>query len=67
MRTQRYVVVEDKCVISATDEARQKSIESSFAQTRLDYIDLYLIHAPYGGKEARCGTWRALVEAQRVC
>ncbi|KAJ5389910.1 Aldo/keto reductase subgroup [Penicillium cataractarum] len=24
-----------------------------------------LIHAPYGGKEARLGTWRALVEAQK--
>lgn len=26
----------------------------------------YLIHAPYGGKEARTGTWRALVEAQQA-
>lgn len=26
----------------------------------------YLIHAPYGGKEARCGAWRALVEAQEA-
>lgn len=25
-----------------------------------------LIHAPYGGKEARIGTWRALVEAQKA-
>ena len=25
-----------------------------------------LIHAPYGGKEGRLGTWRALVEAQRA-
>lgn len=25
-----------------------------------------LIHAPYGGKEARLGTWRALVEAQEA-
>lgn len=25
----------------------------------------YLIHAPYGGKEARNGSWRALVEAQQ--
>lgn len=25
-----------------------------------------LIHAPYGGKEARLGTWRALVEAQKA-
>lgn len=25
-----------------------------------------LIHAPYGGKEARLGVWRALVEAQKA-
>lgn len=25
-----------------------------------------MIHAPYGGKEARTGTWRALVEAQQA-
>lgn len=28
--------------------------------------DRVLIHAPYGGKEARLGTWRALVEAQKA-
>lgn len=44
----------------------KKSIESSFSQTGLDYVDLYLIHAPYGGKEGRCGTWRALAEAQKA-
>ena len=75
-------------------EETKRSIQSSFAQTGLDYIDLqvfpfstpflldllvgsgnlqlliqlsrYLIHAPYGGKEARTGTWRALVEAQQA-
>lgn len=29
------------------------------------YIDLYLIHAPFGGREARLGSWRAMAEAQR--
>ncbi|KAI4107235.1 MAG: hypothetical protein LQ339_002633 [Xanthoria mediterranea] len=47
-------------------EATKSSITSSFSQTRLDYIDLYLIHAPYGGKEARRGTWLALLEAQQA-
>jgi len=32
-------------------------------ETGLDYIDLILIHAPYGGREARKGAWKALVEA----
>lgn len=47
-------------------EQTKSSINSSFSQTRLDYIDLYLIHCPYGGKESRLGTWRALVEAQQA-
>ncbi|KAK5197818.1 hypothetical protein LTR92_002063 [Exophiala xenobiotica] len=47
-------------------EAAVKSIESSFSQTGLDYIDLYLIHSPYGGKEGRCGAWKALAEAQKA-
>ncbi|KAL2058084.1 hypothetical protein ABVK25_001702 [Lepraria finkii] len=44
----------------------KESINSSFKQTGLDYIDLYLIHAPYGGKDARNGSWRALVEAKQA-
>lgn len=28
--------------------------------------DRILIHAPYGGKDARLGSWRALVEAQKA-
>ena len=47
-------------------EAAKKAIESTFFQTGLDYIDLYLIHAPYGGKEQRCGAWKALAEAQKA-
>ncbi|KAL8958608.1 MAG: hypothetical protein Q9193_004366 [Seirophora villosa] len=47
-------------------EQTKSSINSSFSQTGLDYIDLYLIHAPYGGKEGRLGSWRALVEAQHA-
>ncbi|KAL9066876.1 MAG: hypothetical protein Q9161_007295 [Pseudevernia consocians] len=47
-------------------EQTKASIKSSFKQTGLDYIDLYLIHAPYGGTAARNGTWLALVEAKRA-
>lgn len=44
----------------------KSSIEESLKTTGLDYIDLMLIHAPYGGTDARNGTWRALVEAQNA-
>jgi diketogulonate reductase-like aldo/keto reductase len=29
-------------------------------------VNRYLVHAPYGGTEARRGAWRALVEAQNA-
>ncbi|KAJ6115932.1 hypothetical protein N7523_006349 [Penicillium sp. IBT 18751x] len=47
-------------------EATKKSIQQSLKNAQTDYFDLILIHAPYGGKEARLGTWRALVEAQEA-
>lgn len=47
-------------------EEAKKAIEESIAAADLGYIDLMLIHAPYGGKEARLGTWKALVEAQKA-
>lgn len=39
-------------------------IEKSLRESGLDYIDLMLIHAPYGGREGRKGAWKAMVEAQ---
>ena len=44
-------------------------IQESFEKATkygLGYIDLILIHAPYGGKEGRLGAWKALVEAQKA-
>ncbi|KAH7092627.1 NADP-dependent oxidoreductase domain-containing protein [Paraphoma chrysanthemicola] len=37
-------------------------IENTLKITGFDYIDLYLLHSPYGGKENRIGAWKALVE-----
>jgi len=42
----------------------KSQVEKTLQETGFDYIDLMLIHAPYGGREARKGAWRALVEAQ---
>lgn len=41
-------------------------IEESAKKADLGYIDLILLHAPYGGKEGRLGAWKALVEAQKA-
>lgn len=45
-------------------ENTKAHVEKSLQETGLEYIDLMLIHAPYGGTEARKGAWKALVEAQ---
>ena len=44
------------------DDAK-RCVDESLTATGLEYIDLYLIHAPYGGKEGRLGAWKALSEA----
>jgi diketogulonate reductase-like aldo/keto reductase len=43
-------------------ENSKQHIENTLKVTGFDYVDLYLLHAPYGGKENRIGAWKALVE-----
>lgn len=43
-------------------EATKAQIETSLATAGVDYFDLMLLHAPYGGSAARKGAWKALVE-----
>jgi diketogulonate reductase-like aldo/keto reductase len=38
-------------------------VDKTLKETGLEYVDLMLLHAPFGGSEARKGAWRALVEA----
>ena len=44
-------------------EGAKKCVDKSLKTSGLSYIDLYLLHAPYGGKEGRLGAWKALVES----
>ncbi|GAT27836.1 aldo-keto reductase [Aspergillus luchuensis] len=44
----------------------KRAIDSSLREAQQEYFDLILLHAPYGGKEARLGSWKALVEAQKA-
>ncbi|KAH8816218.1 NADP-dependent oxidoreductase domain-containing protein [Xylogone sp. PMI_703] len=45
-------------------ESVKEQVNTTLKTTGLDYIDLMLIHAPYGGREARKAAWKALVDAQ---
>ncbi|CAJ2506602.1 Uu.00g077880.m01.CDS01 [Anthostomella pinea] len=44
-------------------ETTKAQVDQSLKTAGLDYIDLMLIHAPYGGSASRKGAWKALVEA----
>lgn len=41
----------------------RSAIKKSIQQSGLDYLDLYLLHSPYGGKGARIECWRAVEDA----
>ncbi|KAH9886186.1 aldo-keto reductase [Xylariomycetidae sp. FL2044] len=43
--------------------ATKAQIDTTLQTAGLDYVDLMLIHCPYGGSAARKDTWKALVEA----
>jgi diketogulonate reductase-like aldo/keto reductase len=44
------------------DETRRK-IKESIRKCGLGYLDLYLLHSPYGGKQRRLDCWRAVEDA----
>ena len=41
------------------------AFEQSLQKLKVDYIDLYLIHAPFAVKE-RVGQWKALIHLQEI-
>ncbi|KAI1765321.1 aldo-keto reductase family 1 member E1 [Hypoxylon sp. FL1150] len=48
---------------STSYEAVRQSIRQSVRACGLGYIDLFLLHSPYGGTEARLTTWKAVEDA----
>lgn len=48
---------------STSYDAVRKSIQRSVQACGLGYIDLFLLHSPYGGPEARLTSWKALEDA----
>ncbi|KAI0976462.1 2,5-diketo-D-gluconic acid reductase A [Xylaria arbuscula] len=50
-------------VVKGGYEATKEQVAKSLKTANVEYIDLLLLHAPYGGSAARKGAWKALVEA----
>lgn len=48
---------------STNYHAVRRSIKQSVEVCGLGYVDLMLLHSPYGGKEARLTSWKALEDA----
>jgi diketogulonate reductase-like aldo/keto reductase len=53
----------NKLETNSTYDAARKGIEQSLKASGLDHIDVFLLHSPYGDKQARLDTWRAVEDA----
>jgi diketogulonate reductase-like aldo/keto reductase len=52
-----------KLASNSSYNAARKSIKQSVQACGLGYIDLFLLHSPYGGKTARLASWKAVEDA----
>lgn len=52
-----------KLASNSSYDAARKSIKQSVKACSLGYIDLFLLHSPYGGKTARLASWKAVEDA----
>jgi diketogulonate reductase-like aldo/keto reductase len=52
-----------KLASNSNYEAARRSIKQSVKTCGLGYLDLFLLHSPYGGKTKRLESWRAVEDA----
>jgi diketogulonate reductase-like aldo/keto reductase len=52
-----------KLASNSSYETARKSIKKSVQACGLGYIDLFLLHSPYGGRAARLASWKAVEDA----
>ncbi|KAI9066587.1 Aldo/keto reductase [Trametes sanguinea] len=61
------VFITTKCISKTHGyESTLRAVDVSLERLGMEYIDLYLIHDPYKGKELRLQTYRALLDAQKA-
>jgi diketogulonate reductase-like aldo/keto reductase len=61
--TREDIFFTSKLASNTSYEAARKSISKSVKTSGLGYIDLFLLHSPYGGRQARLSSWRAVEDA----
>ncbi|KAK2804004.1 hypothetical protein FQN50_006810 [Emmonsiellopsis sp. PD_5] len=61
--TREDIFYTTKLLSNSGYEATRAAIKESVRLCGLGYIDLFLIHAPYGGKRRRLESWRAIEDA----
>lgn len=61
--TRKDIFFTTKLASNVSYEMTRRSIKESIRASGLSYIDLFLIHAPYGGKARRLECWRAIEDA----
>jgi len=61
--TREHVHFTSKLASNSAYETARKAISRSVKEAGLGYIDLFLLHSPYGGKQARLDSWRAVEDA----
>lgn len=52
-----------KLASNADYDTARRSITKSVKECGLGYVDLFLLHSPYGGKEKRLASWKAVEDA----
>jgi diketogulonate reductase-like aldo/keto reductase len=52
-----------KLKTNSSYDATRRAVKESIKKSGLGYIDLYLLHSPYGGKSRRLECWRAVEDA----
>jgi diketogulonate reductase-like aldo/keto reductase len=61
--TREDIFFTSKLASNTSYAAARKSITESVKTSGLGYIDLFLLHSPYGGKSARLSSWKAVEDA----
>lgn len=58
-----HIFYTSKLASNTSYDAARKSITKSVQASGLQYIDLFLLHSPYGGKARRLECWKAVEDA----